>query len=168
MTYFKLKETDSSDIGSFKFSNLLFELGISRDKNEKLNIKINYTTPKIKPTTEIAILKRFGFLQPVITNTKNYLLAQKIRAALTRKNSQPRDFYDIVWLLSYRVKSILEIFSEMQLKNTEELFKKLLEVYRKNIQPNLVEFKKRLKPFLIDEKKVNYLDIFEKTLKELI
>jgi len=165
---FDFKKMNNSGIGSFKFLKLLFDLDITTDKNEKLNVKINYTTPQTQPETEVVILKRFGFLQPVITNTKNYLLSQKIRAALTRKDPQPRDFYDIVWLLSYRISPHPKLFSEMKVKTEKELFKKLNDAYARKIKPNIEDFKKKLRPFLLDEKKINYLNIFEETIKSLI
>ena len=158
---FDFKKTNNSGIGSFKFPNLLFDLGITADQNEKLNIKINYTTPGTKPETEVVILKRFGFLRPVVTNTKSFLLSQKIRAALTRKDIQPRDFYDIAWFLSYRVKPHPKLFSEMRIKTERELFEKLTDIYRKKIKLNIKDFKKKLKPFLLDEEKINYLDMFD-------
>jgi len=163
---FNLKKTDDSGIGSFKFKKLLSELGITADKNEKLNIKVNYTTPKIKPETEVSILKRFGFLQPVITNTENYLLSQKIRAAIIRKDPQPRDFYDIVWFLSHRVKPSPKLFSDLEVETEKELFLKLKGVYKKKIKPNIKNFKKRLRPFLLKEENIYYLDIFEKVIAE--
>lgn len=165
---FNLKKTDDSGIGSFKFKRLLFELEISADKNEKLNIKINYTTPKIKPATEVLILRRFGFLQPVVTNTREYLLSQKIRAAITRRDPQPRDFYDIVWFLSHRVKPGPGLFPEIKVETERELFLKLKEVFEKKIEPNLENFKKRLKPFLLNEKNIYFLDIFKKIIEEQV
>jgi len=30
------------------------------------------------------------------------------------------------------------------------------------------ELKKKLRPFLLDEKKINYLDIFDETIKSLV
>ncbi|MBU3964687.1 nucleotidyl transferase AbiEii/AbiGii toxin family protein [Patescibacteria group bacterium] len=162
---FNFKKTNNSGIGSFKFPKLLFDLGITTDKNEKLNVKINYTTPKTRPETEVVILKRFGFLRPVITNTKSFLLSQKIRAALTRKDIQPRDFYDIAWLLSYRVKPHPKLFSEMKVKTEKELFEKLTDVYKRKVKLNIKDFKKKLKPFLLDDKNIDYLDIFDKTIE---
>ena len=165
---FNLKKTNNSGSGDFRFKDLLFELGITTDKKEKLKIKINYTIPKIKPETEVSILRRFGFLQPVITNKEDYILSQKIRAALTRKDPQPRDFYDIVWFLSHRIKPNPKLFPEMEVKTEKELFLKLKGIYEKNIEPELENFKKRLKPFLIDETNIYYLDIFKKTIEEQI
>lgn len=165
---FNLKKTDNSGIGGFKFKDLLFELGTSTDEKEKLNIKINYTTPKIKPETEVSILRRFGFLQPVITNKEDYILSQKIRAALTRKDPQPRDFYDIVWFLSHRVKPTPKLFPEVGVKTEKELFLTLSKIYERKIEPGLKNFKKRLKPFLLNEANIYYLDIFKKTIEEQI
>jgi len=165
---FSFKKTNNSGIGSLKFPKLLFDLDITNNKNEKLNVKINYTTPKVEPETEVVILKRFGFLQPIVTNTKSYLLSQKIRAALTRKDPQPRDFYDIIWLLSYRISPHPKLFPEMKVKTEKELFEKLNNVYANKIKPNVKNFKEKLRPFLLDEKKTNYLDIFGQTIKPLI
>lgn len=161
---YKMKRTDDSGIGEMKFKNLLFQLGISPHRDENLAIKINYTTPKIKPKIEIVVLGRFGMVQSVITNTLEFLFSQKIRAVLKRKDFQPRDLYDIVWFLSHKIKPSPLLFSELEVKNEKELFKKLGRFYQKKVKPNLKNLKRRLAPFLIDEKKVYYLDIFEKMI----
>jgi predicted nucleotidyltransferase component of viral defense system len=157
---YKFRKTNDSGIGEMKFKNLLFQLKISSHKKENLVIRINYTTPKLKPKTETFILSRFGIIQNVITNTLEFLFSQKARAILTRRDLQPRDFYDLVWFLSHRVKPDRKLFSEMNVKNEEELFLKLKDIYFKKFKPNLKNFKKRLAPFLIDEKKTSYLDLF--------
>ncbi len=163
---YKIKKTNNSGIGDMKFKNLLFNLGISRHREENLVIKINYTTPKIKPEIEVVILNRFGLVQAVVSNTLEFLLSQKMRAVLSRKDPQPRDFYDVVWFLSHKVQPSAKLFSEMRVKNKEELFLKLNHIYQKKVFPNINQFKKRLAPFLIDEKKVSYLDIFGDLVKD--
>ncbi len=164
---YKMKKTNDSGIGEMKFKNLLFQLGISHHKKEKENliIKINYATPKTKPETEVAILSQFGMVQSIITNTPEFLLSQKMRAILTRKEPQPRDFYDVVWFLSHKIKPSSVLFSELKVKDEKELFLKLKNIYLKKVKPNLKNFKKRLTPFLIEEKKVYYLDVFEGLVK---
>jgi len=163
---YKMKKTNNSGIGEMKFRNLLHHLKISRDLKENLVIKINYTVPKHKPNTEVSILSRFGLIQSVITNTKEFLLSQKMRAILARKDLQPRDFYDVVWFLSHRIKPDKKLFPEMRVENEKELFLKLERIYSERIKPNLKNFKRRLAPFLVDEKNVYYLDIFEKLIKK--
>ena len=100
--------------------------------SEDLAIKINYTSPKMKPEAEIAVLGRFGIVQSIITNTLEFLFSQKIRATLKRKDFQPRDLYDIVWFLSHKVKPSLLLFSELKVKNEKELFKELDRFYQKS------------------------------------
>ena len=56
--------------------------------------------------------------------------------------------------------------SELKVKSEKELFKKLGKFYQKKVKPNLKNLKRRLAPFLIDEKKVYYLDIFEKLISK--
>jgi len=165
---FDFKRTNDSGIGDLKFLNLLFPLGITKHKEEKLNIKINYTTPKIKPETEILILSRFGFVQAIVTNTEDFLLAQKVRAALTRKDVQPRDFYDIVWLLSRGASPDKKLFPELKVKSEKELFEKLKKVYDKKLAPYLKEYQKRLAPFLISPDRARYLKIFGQLMKTKI
>jgi hypothetical protein len=87
---------------------------------------------------------------------------------LTRKDFQPRDLYDIVWFLSHKIKPSPLLFSELKVKNEKELFIKLKNFYLKKIKPNLKNFKKKLAPFLIDEEKVYYLEIFESLISREI
>lgn len=163
---FNLKKTNHSGIGDFRFPNLLFELEISRHQGEKLKIKINYTTPEIKPVQETITLSRFGFTQIVITNTLPALLSQKIKAVLGRSEIQPRDFYDLVWFLSRNIEPDFEILKEKGLTQKKETGKKLIQVYQKKVLPQLKKMKLRLRPFLINESKVSHLDIFEQIVKD--
>lgn len=160
-TEFKIKKTNNSAIGEIKFLDLLFQLKISSHITEKLVIKINYTTPKIKPSVETAILNRFGLLQQVMTNTAEFLFSQKIRAIFTRGDLQPRDFYDAAWFLSHRIMPDKKLFPALKVKTEKDLFLQLHQIYLKKVKPSLAYFKKKLSPFLIDEKKVNYLDLFD-------
>lgn len=73
--FYDMKKTDGSGIGDIKFEKLLFLLKISAHQDEKLSIKINYTTPLRKPQTELVPLTRFGFVQNVLTNAPETLLS---------------------------------------------------------------------------------------------
>ena len=164
---YKMRKTNGSGIGELKFKNLLLQLKISPHKEEKLVIRINYTTPKIKPKTEVIILNRFGFVQGILTNTPEFLLSGKIRAILTRKDLQPRDLYDVVWFLSKNIHPDIVLFSGTKLKTEKDLFRKLQEVFEKKVRSSLPSLKNRLKPFLIQEKNIYYLDIFEDLMKKM-
>ncbi len=163
---FELKKTNNSGIGSFKFLKILFALGIAKDKNEKLNIKINYTTPKRKPKTQVIILKRFGFLQPVVTNTEEYLLYEKISAAFGRKDIQIRDFYDIAWFLAHNIKIDEALFfDDMKIKTKKEILDKLKHCFLSRIKPNIKEYERKLLPFLINPENIKYVRRFPEILE---
>jgi len=164
---YQMKKTDNSGIGEMKFKNLLFQIKISSYEKKNLVIRINYTTPRKKSETETLILSRFGLAQSVVTNTAEFLFSQKIRAIFTRKDLQPRDFYDVVWFLSHRIKPSPKLFFELGIKNEKELFLRINQVYQKKVLPEINQFKKRLSPFLIDEKKTSYLDLFGNLISSL-
>ena len=161
---FSLKKTNNSGIGSFKFLDLLRELDISSHQDEKLEVKINYTSPKIKPAREVLTLSRFGLVCTVVTNTLDVLLAQKIKAIMQRKDLQPRDFYDVVWFSSQNIKPDPDILKDLNIKQ-EKIAEKIIDIFRNKVVPRLKDYKARLRPFLIDEKKISYLDIFDKIVE---
>jgi len=164
---FRLRKTDDSGIGEIKFIGLLQELGISRDPKEKLVIKINYTTPSVKPLLETVVLSRFGFIQNIVTNEENVLLAQKINAILKRKDLQPRDFYDVVWFASKNIPVSSLLFKMAETKNKSEILNKLEEKYSQLERKKKI-FKKRLIAFLIHKENIKYLDLFPKVISKLI
>lgn len=163
---YTMKSTNSSGIGDLKFPDVLFQLKISAHHDEKLSVKINYTTPRIKPATEFVILTRFGFVQNVLTNTLETLCAQKIRAIIQRKDPQPRDFYDIVWFLSQNIHPDAKILKSLHFQNEKEAFIKLNEIFTSEIGAKLTQFKRRLQPFLLNESHISYLDMFPDVVKK--
>lgn len=163
-----IKKTDGSGIGDLKFPRVLFDLGISSHREEKLSVKINYMTPRAKPATEFVVLTRFGFVQNVLTNKPEVLLAQKMRAILQRKDPQPRDFYDVVWFLSRNVRPDMKVLRALGIKTEAETFAKLHEIFEKNVSPQLPQFKRRLQPFLLNESHISYLDMFGDTVKKFL
>lgn len=163
-----MKQTNGSAIGDLKFTDLLFQLQISSHRDEKLSVKINYTTPRTKPDTELIVFTRFGFVQNVLTNTKEVLLAQKIRAIMQRKDPQPRDFYDVIWFLSRNVHPDMKILRLLGIQTETAAFAQLKKMFEQKIKPQLPQFKKRLQPFLINESRVSYLDVFGDAVKKFM
>ena len=104
---------------------------------------------------EILPLARFGSVQLVVTNTPGTLLAQKIKAILNRQDLQPRDFYDVVWFLSQNIEPDNKFLDKADIG-------KIVKIYQERLIPQMANFRARLKPFLINEKKISYLNIFKK------
>ena len=64
---FRAKASGLERGGRLIFNNLLFSLGLSAHRSEKLMIKIEYTAPKPVPPVTTAVLNRFGFIAQVTT-----------------------------------------------------------------------------------------------------
>jgi len=148
----------------FRFKNLLFELGISGQKQEKLTIKFDWETFWKGHKREVVLVKRYGHLIKIPTLSLNQFLVQKLFAYIKRKQTQPRDIYDIVWLLGHEA----EIDKEFIKKNKlgMDLVEKALQKYKKE-ENKLKNYKARIRPFLIDENKADKLELFYELLKEL-
>ncbi|MBU2578999.1 nucleotidyl transferase AbiEii/AbiGii toxin family protein, partial [Patescibacteria group bacterium] len=164
-TEFDFRKTNHSGIGRLKFVNLLSELEISNNPKEKLMIKLDYTTPKIKSKSETLVLNRFGIIQNVVVADLSFILSQKIKAILFRKDLQPRDFYDIVWLISQNIEPDQNLLKSLKIKDENEAWQKILDCYKEKFKPNFKIYKQKLLPFLLNPEKVKYLDLFEKLIK---
>lgn len=84
------------------FSGLLFDLGLSLHRNEKLSVKVEVDTrPPAGAGLETAIVRRHATLQ-IQHHDKPSLLAGKLHAILQRPYPKGRDIYDLIWYLSDR------------------------------------------------------------------
>ena len=83
----------------FRFKDILFQLGLSNIKSEKLSIKleIDANPPKGWKTVTILVSKHFVFT--VTTFDIPSLYALKLHACFYRKYTKGRDFYDLLWYL---------------------------------------------------------------------
>lgn len=145
-----------------KFPRLLYELKISTNPKEKLMIKINPSKKWRGQTTEVILLRRFGLIEQVVTNTVNQLMVQKLTAYVERRRTQPRDIYDVVWLFSGEANLDTQFMRQNKLSSLVSKAKKKLVV--EGIPKS---FKTRLAPFLFDETQVSKLDLFERVINQL-
>ena len=83
-----------------KFRGLLYELGVSPNRDEVLAVKIELdTNPPGGANTVTRIVRRFVMLN-LLHYDRSSLLAGKLHAILTRKYTKGRDLYDLSWYLS--------------------------------------------------------------------
>lgn len=156
---FDFKGTEKNGRGKLSFSNLPFQLKISSHPREKLMIKLDFThQPRVE--TETLLLTEFGMNERIITNTLQVLLSQKTKALLLRKQTRGRDFYDLYWLLSRKIKPSLETLKMVNINSESEFFEKLKEIYQKE-KKNIAFYKKQITPFLLHEGNERYLDFLE-------
>ncbi len=82
------------------FPGLLFELGLSAHKDQKLSIKIEIdTNPPGHGKTETSLVRRHVLLN-LLHYDKATLLSGKLHALLQRPYIKGRDVYDLMWYLS--------------------------------------------------------------------
>lgn len=92
---------DKTVLGEFiRFKGILFELGLTGHKNEKLFIKLEIDAkPPAGYRTEVAMVNK-NFLFKVQSYDLPSLFASKLHAFLFRKYTKGRDYYDLIWFLA--------------------------------------------------------------------
>lgn len=86
-----------------KFKDLLFELGLSQLKQEKLYIKLEIdSNPPKGAATELSLVNK-TFIFTIAHYDLPSLYATKLHACFFRKYVKGRDFYDLIWYLGKRI-----------------------------------------------------------------
>ncbi len=154
--------TDRRDYFEFRFPKLLYDLNLSRNNDEKLVIKFDFEKWWQGQKRESVFLNRYGFLANIVTKTKDQILVEKLVAYLERQETQPRDIYDIVWLIAGGSKPDLDFARKNKLSSN------LVQLAQKKFtkeKNRLNTFKTKLSPFLLDEKDTHQLDFFGQILE---
>lgn len=84
-----------------RFPELLFREGLSGHLEEKILIQLDTEPQYFEFTPESFLLNRFDVFTQIFITPKDILLAQKFYAVLNRPRNKGRDFFDIVFLLSF-------------------------------------------------------------------
>ena len=145
-----------------RFPNLLARLGLSSNTGEKLMIKLDIESTWRGQKRETVFVNRYGFLATIVTKPLEQMVVEKLAAYLRREETQARDLYDLVWLLSHGTKPDLNFAQKNHLPPD------LLEKARKKFvreRKSLSKLKTKLRPFLFDEKQIHILDFFEDLVK---
>lgn len=84
------------------FPGLLFDVGLTPQRNEKLSVKVEVDTrPPAGAVLATSIVRRHATLQ-IQHHDQSSLLAGKLHAVLQRTYPKGRDIYDLIWYLSDR------------------------------------------------------------------
>ena len=94
-----------------RFKGLLFELGLTSHKSEKLFIKLEIdANPPAGYRAEIAMVNK-NFLFKVLSFDLPSLFAAKLHAFLFRKYAKGRDYYDLLWFLARKTPVNFQLLS---------------------------------------------------------
>jgi predicted nucleotidyltransferase component of viral defense system len=147
----------------FKFKNILYLLGLSEDKRQKLFIKLEVDSnpPKGWNTQLSLVNKHFVF---TVTNFDiPSLYATKLHACFFRKYIKGRDFYDLIWYLGKKSIPNFELLNNA-IEQTEH---KRINLNRENFNDFLrerlatidfVKVKKDVERFIEDKNELKLLD----------
>jgi predicted nucleotidyltransferase component of viral defense system len=90
-------------VGWLGFPGLLHDLGISRQAQAKLKIKLEVdTNPPEGAIAQTSVVRKHDYVLNLQHHDRASLLAGKLHAVLQRGHPKGRDFYDLIWYLSDR------------------------------------------------------------------
>jgi predicted nucleotidyltransferase component of viral defense system len=104
---------------SFHFPELLFNLGLSGHREERLLIKIECEDQQIQYKPSIKNIKGCGFFFPFPVPTDEVICSMKLSAMLSRQKG--RDFYDAMFLLSQTKPDYPFLADKHDIHNLQEL-----------------------------------------------
>jgi hypothetical protein len=138
-----------------RFPDVLFETGLSPHESAKILVQIDSLAQGFQYQPERRILNKFDVFTEIFASPVQLLLSQKINAAFSRKRAKGRDFYDIVFLMSFGARpdySYLE--QKLGIDSAEDLRTKFVELVGRL---DFEELARDVEPFLFtptDSKKV--------------
>lgn len=147
-----------------RFPDLLSVLKLSANAEEKLAVKLDFEKFWGGHRPVAVVLERYGLLATVVALPLDQILVQKLFAYPHRRQTLPRDLYDIVWLISQKAK-----LDPLFLKKNHLSGRIISQAQKKFAaeKNHLKTLKSKLAPYLIHEGQVDYLDLFPEVLKKL-
>lgn len=136
------------------FPDLLYRLGLSGHRDEKIVIRIDTEPQNFKYTPDRKILNKFDVFTHINAVPPDILLSQKLTAVLQRKRAMGRDFFDIVFLSAITKPDFSYLEARIKAKNMLELKEMVLV---KCASVNFKALVRDLEPFLLnpeDKKRV--------------
>lgn len=146
-----------------KLPRILFDSGLSQHQEEKILIQVDSLAHEFKYKPEKKILNKFDVFLEVFVTPADILLSQKIYAAVNRKRAKGRDFYDIVFLLSFSKPNYEYLKDKLGIDNAEELKKKLLESVS---DFDFKRLSRDVQPFLFNAEDAKKVELFKEFIKQ--
>ncbi len=147
----------------FKFREVLYLLGLSKQKSQKLFIKMEIdANPPEGWNTELSLVNRY-FVFSVLHFDLASLYATKLHACFFRKYTKGRDFYDLIWYFGKRILPNFELLNNaieqtqhQKMNLNAENFNDFLK--EKLARINFVKVRKDVEAFIEDKSELRLLD----------
>lgn len=147
-----------------RFPKLLFEYGLSPIEEEKVLVQFDTFGHEFKYRPERIILNKFDVFTEIFVTPIDILLSQKIYAAMTRKRTKGRDFFDIVFLLGKTKPNYRYLSMKMDIADAKALKKRLTSFCR---GLDFATLAKEVEPFLFSPSDNKRILAFPEVLKKL-
>jgi predicted nucleotidyltransferase component of viral defense system len=145
-----------------RIPKLLFDSGLSGYEEEKILIQLDTAPHKFLYKPKKVILNKFEVFTEINVTPLDIILSQKIFAIFNRKTLKGRDFYDVIFLLSKTNPNYDYLQLKLEIKNEQELKRKLLTLGDK---VNFKELAKDVESFLLNPKDSKKVTLFIKYIK---
>lgn len=146
-----------------RFEHLLFELGLSPHKDQKLSIKLEVDcNPPAGFNTELSVINK-EFLISINHHDLPSLFSGKLHAFLFRNYAKGRDYYDLLWFIGKKIIPNFEMLKNA-IKQTQHVslkldYDKTIELLKeKIIKTDFKKIKNDVEPFLADPKELRYFE----------
>ncbi|KKP33293.1 MAG: hypothetical protein A2312_01900 [Candidatus Staskawiczbacteria bacterium RIFOXYB2_FULL_32_9] len=139
---------------NIRLPEILFENNLSLFKEEKILIQVDSFAQNFDYKPEKKNLNKFDVFSEIFITPPDILLSQKIYAIFNRKRAKGRDFYDIVFLLSFTKPNYKYLKQKLDINSPEELKRKIISL---SVDLNFEELAKDAEMFLFsgqDSKKI--------------
>ena len=110
-----------------RLPDILFVNELSPHQEEKIMIQVNSLAHEFEYQPDKKILNKFDVFSEIFVTPTDILLSQKIYAAVSRRRAKGRDFYDIVFLLSFTKPNYEYLRVKLGITDDEDLRRKFLE-----------------------------------------
>ncbi|MBF0478566.1 MAG: nucleotidyl transferase AbiEii/AbiGii toxin family protein [Candidatus Omnitrophica bacterium] len=146
-----------------RFSDVLFDLGLTGHKEEKILIQVDTQPQKFKYSSDKIILNKFDVFLRINVVPVDILLSQKLFAALNRPRPMGRDFFDIVYLSGKTTPNYPYLTAKLGIKNAQQLKTKLND-HCKNF--NFKQLALDVEPFLYAPGEVKKVVLFREFIEQ--
>jgi len=147
-----------------KLPEVLFDNELSNLRQEKIVIQVDTAPHLFRYDRELKNINKFDVFTQIYATPVDIILSQKIYAALNRKRTKGRDFYDIVFLLSRTMPNYGYLNAKLGVKNESDLKKMLLS---KTADFDFETMAEDVKPFLTDDSGIKRVKLFLPYIKSL-
>ncbi|MFH0820939.1 MAG: nucleotidyl transferase AbiEii/AbiGii toxin family protein [Candidatus Peregrinibacteria bacterium] len=110
-----------------RLPDILFLNELSPHQEEKILIQIDSAAHHFPYQPDKKTLNKFDVLSEIFVTPPDILLSQKIHAAVSRKRTKGRDFYDIIFLLSFTKPNYAYLKVKMGIGDAQTLREKFME-----------------------------------------